>query len=166
MRQQEHNNNVSSPEEHPYNRCVHRVVYAHRVVSLESCACCHSVLFVDCHWSLFLEMTETTTASFTARFQATTEARSGDLCKDGTVYLADSQRRRDVPDVIEGNTGKFATPFSRNTYSTEESRNFVAKSEPTIEAGIGQFPDTVDTANSLGFCQHILELDLELETET
>ena len=64
---------------------------------------------------------------------------------------------REEPDVVEGDERKLTPPLSGYTDTTEDSGQLVAETFPEVEAGVGEFPDTVDTVGSIRLCQYILK---------
>lgn len=81
-------------------------------------------------------MDEHSSSSLTARLAAAAHACLHDLRADGAVDLAHSQHRCDVPNVIESDAGKLATPFGGNTNSIKQCHDLVAEPQPAIKTCI------------------------------
>jgi len=81
-------------------------------------------------------MNEKCSTCLAAGLHTTAHAGLCDLCKHGAVDLANSQHWCDVPDMIERNAGKLTSPLGGDTDSIKEGHDFVAKSEPAVEAGV------------------------------
>ena len=67
----------------------------------------------------------------------------------------------DDPDVVEGNICEFTSPFGGNADTIAESCKLITDADPHVETGVGEFPDTVNTVDTLGLSKHIFELDLK-----
>ena len=68
-----------------------------------------------------------------------------------------------MPDMDEGYVGKLTAPFCRYTDTATECTELVADVEPEVEAGVGEFPHTVDTMGTVGFSKNILKAHLKEE---
>lgn len=105
---------------------------------------------------------EKSTTSNAAWLDAAVNALGVELLGAATVDIQHLEAWCEEPDVIERNIGKFATPFGCYADSVEESGEFVAKVFPEVEAGVGEFPDTVDTVCTLRFGKHIFKCALKI----
>ena len=67
--------------------------------------------------------------------------------------------------MIEGNISEFTAPFRSYTDPTEKRCDLVAKALPEVKAGVGEFPDTVNTVGAFRFCDHIFPLTLKCKDQ-
>ena len=79
---------------------------------------------------------ETETNIRANRFQAAGDTLVPDPFRATAIDFQDFETWRKAPDVLEGNHGEVASPFSRDTDSAEQCGDLIAKTFPQIEAGI------------------------------
>lgn len=53
--------------------------------------------------------------------------------------------------MVEGGKSELASPLRRQADTTKNGSDLVTEAFPKIEAGVRQFPDTVDTVGTLRF---------------
>ena len=80
-----------------------------------------------------------------------------------TVYLQNSHHRSDVPHVDKCDVRKLTAPFCCNTDAVNCRQDDVTQALPAIEAGVGRFPNAVQTFDSIRFCEDVLERYLQHE---
>ena len=110
---------------------------------------------------LFLESHEKSPHSFTVRLNAASQAGLEQSLEDGAVNFTVFQHWCDDPDVVEGNICKFTSPFGGNTDTIAKSCKLITDADPHVKAGVGEFPDTVNTVDTLGLSKDIFKLDLK-----
>ena len=115
---------------------------------------------------LFLESHEQSSRGFTARLNAASQTGLEQSLEDGAVNFTVFQHWCDDPDVVEGNICEFTSPFGGNTYTIAESCKLITDADPHVKAGVGEFPDTVNTVDTLGLSKDIFELDLKNRRKT
>jgi hypothetical protein len=76
-----------------------------------------------------------------------------------TVDFADLQTGSDEPDMSERNKSKLNSPFHGDPAAEIESQKLVETALPQVEAGVGQFVSTVYAVGSVGFSDHIVEME-------
>mgnify|MGYP005953529027 CR=1 FL=1 len=94
-------------------------------------------------------MMEHSSEGFTARYHATIDAVGVDSLAKTAVDFENLQTRSNKPDVVEGNDGELAAPFSSDAAPKAQSEDLVAQSFPQIEAGVGHFPYAVNTVGTV-----------------
>ena len=104
-------------------------------------------------------MHEKSSTRFTHWIYATVATHGVDFSADGAVDLKGLQEWCNNPDVVEGDDGKFTSPFHGNTDSVKCGQELVAKTLPAGEAIVGTFPDAVDTVCAIRFSEDVVELD-------
>ena len=110
---------------------------------------------------LFFESHEKSPHSFTARLKAASQAGLDQFLEDGAVNVKAFQQWCDDPDVVEGNICEFTSPFGGNTDTIAESCKLITDADPHVKAGVGEFPDTVNTVDTFGLSKDIFKLDLK-----
>ena len=74
--------------------------------------------------------------------------------------LANGQLRRDVPDVLECNAGKCATPAHSGGDTTKKGGDAVAEGLPQVEALVAVLPHAFHAVGVVGLTEDIFETDL------
>ena len=104
-------------------------------------------------------MYKQTTTRFTNWIYATIATHGVHLSTNVTVNLKNLQERRDKPNVVECNDGKFTSPFHGDTDSIKCGQDLVAKTLPAGEAIVGTFPDAVDAVCAIRFSEDVVKLN-------
>lgn len=102
-------------------------------------------------------MVENSPARFKAWRHITADNERIKSSAHATVNLKYLQERRNIPHVVEGDVGKLATPLSSNTATATKGQKFVAEVFPAFKAGIGQFPNAVETMSAIWFSNHFVK---------
>ena len=76
-------------------------------------------------------------------------ARVAQLLHATTVDIEPFKARCDTPDMDKGDVGKFTAPLSCDTHAATRGHDEVADFLPEVKAGVGEFPDTVDTVGTI-----------------
>ena len=103
------------------------------------------------------DVAEEEATRFTDGTQTTLETRAEELLRAATVDHEDTQTRRDLPDMLEGDHGKLAAPAKSDGASAEDAEDVVAAVLGAVEAGVGALPATVDGVGAIGFGQNVLK---------
>lgn len=94
-------------------------------------------------------MMEQSTKGFTAGYDTAVRTVGVDSLAETAVDLQNLQTRSNIPDVVEGNDGELAAPFSSDAAPKAQSEDLVAQSFPQIEAEVGTFPYHVNTVGTV-----------------
>ena len=103
------------------------------------------------------DVAEKQTRRFTDGTQTALETRAEELLRAAAVNYEDTQTRRDLPDMLEGDHGKLAAPAQRQRDAAEDAEDVVAASLGAVEAVVGALPYAVRAVGAIRFRQHILE---------
>ena len=103
------------------------------------------------------DVAEKQTRRFTDGPQTALETRAEELLRAAAVDHEDTQTRRDLPDMLEGDHGKLAAPAKSDGASAEDAEDVVAAVLGAVEAGIGALPAAVDGVGAIGFGQNVLK---------
>ena len=103
------------------------------------------------------DVAEKQTRRFTDGTQTALETRAEELLRAAAVNYEDTQTRRDLPDMLEGDHGKLAAPAQRQRDAAEDAEDVVAASLGAVEAVVGALPHAVRAVGAIRFRQHILE---------
>ena len=103
------------------------------------------------------DVAEKQTRRFTDGTQTALETRAEELLRAAAVNYEDTQTRRDLPDMLEGDHGKLAAPAQRQRDAAEDAEDVVAASLGAVEAFVGGLPYAVRAVGAIRFRQHILE---------
>ena len=103
------------------------------------------------------DVAEKQTRRFTDGTQTALETRAEELLRAAAVNYEDTQTRRDLPDMLEGDHGKFAAPAQGQRDAAEDAEDVVAASLGAVEAFVGGLPYAVHAVGAIRFRQHILE---------
>ena len=107
------------------------------------------------------DVAEEEATRFTDGTQTALETRAEELLRAAAVDHEDTQTRRDLPDMLEGDHGKLAAPAKSQWASAEDAKDVVATVLGAVEAGIGALPAAVDGVGAIGFGQNVLKGHLE-----
>jgi len=89
-------------------------------------------------------------------------AHAVQLLKTSTVELQHLEAWGHVPDVNEGNLGKFAAPLSSDADAAAEGGDEVAEVLPAVEAFVGVAPHAIDGVGTFGLGKDVFESDLQM----
>ena len=98
------------------------------------------------------DVAEEEATRFTDGTQTALETRAEELLRAAAVDHEETQTRRDLPDMLEGDHGKLAAPAQRQRDAAEDAEDVVAASLGAVEALVGVPPHTVDGVGSIRFC--------------
>ncbi|KAH3892466.1 hypothetical protein DPMN_016584 [Dreissena polymorpha] len=99
-------------------------------------------------------------ARHTARLDAAVDTLAVQTLERPAVDVQHLEAGSKEPDVEEGDIGEFAAPLGGDTHATEQGRDPVAEPLPTVEASIGELPDTVDAMGAIGLGENIFKFAL------
>jgi len=71
-----------------------------------------------------------------------------------------TQHRREVPDVVAGETGELASPAERHRNTAQQRQQLVAPVEGPGETHVAAAPDAIDRLHAFGLSQHVLKAHL------
>ena len=89
--------------------------------------------------------------------QTALQTHGEELLRAAAVDHEDTQTRRDLPDMLEGDHGKLAAPAKSDGTSAEDAEDVVAAVLGAVEAGVGALPAAVDGVGAIGFGQNVLK---------
>ena len=125
-----------------------------------------TLMHVHNNWQLSVlddDVAEEEATRFTDGTQTALETRAKELLRAAAVDHEDTQTRRDLPDMLEGDHGKLAAPAQRQRDAAEDAEDVVAASLGAVETVVGALPHAVRAVGAIRFRQHVLEGHLGAE---
>lgn len=107
----------------------------------------------------FLKMMEDSTTRFEAWRHAAVDAHSIETLANPAVDLKPLEAWSNVPDVVEGDVGKLTAPLCGDAATETQGQKFVAEVFPEVKAGVGQFPDAVNTVGTVRLAENVVEME-------
>lgn len=90
---------------------------------------------------------------------AAVDAHSIETLANPAVDLEPLEAWSDVPDVVEGDVGKLTAPLCGDAATEAQGQQFVAEVFPEVKAGVGQFPDAVNTVGTVRLTENVVEVE-------
>ena len=118
-------------------------------------------MFENQHCSVFLESVKYSATTFTTGFYTTLYNVGPALLHAAAVDVDHLEAWREAPYMTERNFGKLTAQLGGYTNATAEGGQLVAETFPQNEAGVGHFPNTVDTVCAVWLGKYFLELTLK-----